>query len=108
MRRIYKAEQDEMAVAWIGESAPVPDGWHLDINKATQSVIPESFNVVSEELPLDPIAPAIVPEMPVLIDDMTKNQIKKYMWDMFGLVIDKRKSIDRLRAEAKSAEKDRA
>lgn len=35
MRKIYKAiNRNETAQAWIGNSAPVPDGWFLDVNSA--------------------------------------------------------------------------
>lgn len=32
MRKIYGKGKDGIATAWIGESAPIPDGWSTDIN----------------------------------------------------------------------------
>jgi hypothetical protein len=36
MRKIYGKGKDGIATAWIGESAPIPDGWSTDINAITE------------------------------------------------------------------------
>lgn len=54
MRRIFRAiNQSETAQAWIGGSAPIPDGWHLDPDSAKSAFNPskgeESHAVRQEE-----------------------------------------------------------
>lgn len=34
MRKIWKFDVDGMKVAWIGESAPVPEDWHTNEQNA--------------------------------------------------------------------------
>jgi len=36
MRKIYKFNNDKIETAWIGGTAPVPDGWYLDVNEARE------------------------------------------------------------------------
>lgn len=54
MRRIFKAiNQNETVQAWIGGSAPIPEGWHLDPDSAKSAFNPskgeESHAVRQEE-----------------------------------------------------------
>jgi hypothetical protein len=37
MRKIYRSADDVVSVAWIGQSAPIPAGWFLDINSAKEA-----------------------------------------------------------------------
>ena len=42
MRKIYNMDGLNISEAWIGGSAPVPDGWHLDVNTAMEKNKPSS------------------------------------------------------------------
>jgi len=48
MRRIYQANKPE---AWIGDSAPIPEGWHLDLQTALAAAPVEPVVEVPEEVP---------------------------------------------------------
>ena len=37
MRKIYSFVSGDIQEAWIGESAPIPPGWHLDVNSAMEA-----------------------------------------------------------------------
>lgn len=37
MRKIYQALGKDVSEAWIGVTAPVPNGWHLDVNSAMEA-----------------------------------------------------------------------
>lgn len=63
MRKIFKAESDNISVAWIGSSAPVPAGWFLDVNTAK-----DNDHGLRQEMPQGrrqeevTVSPVIVPE----------------------------------------------
>lgn len=38
MRKIWRLNPDGMAFAWIGKSAPVPEGWHTNEQNAKDAV----------------------------------------------------------------------
>lgn len=57
MRKILKADGNVVSEAWIGGSAPIPDGWHLDINSAmdakqVEPVAPPPPENADEEAPM--------------------------------------------------------
>lgn len=51
MRQIFTFEGDELLDAWIGGSAPIPGGWHIDryeAQNAAQSTAKSEPEVVEE------------------------------------------------------------
>jgi hypothetical protein len=40
MRKVYKFNGEGFDVAWIGKTAPVPEGWYLDANSAREAIDP--------------------------------------------------------------------
>jgi hypothetical protein len=89
MRKIFKGE----AVAWIGESAPVPDGWSLDINAAGKDPDPVKEEGVTPEWLTRPND--FDPPLPDL-DNMAKDELEAFALEKFGVNIDKRKKKDTL------------
>lgn len=53
MRKVYKFNGEGFDEAWIGKTAPVPDGWYLDANSAREAI--------------DPVKPSPEAEYPVAV-----------------------------------------
>jgi hypothetical protein len=79
MKKIFNSNLD---VAWIGESAPIPDGWSDDAN---------SFALKAKEIDVR------IDEKDIL--DMTKDELEAYARENFDVELDRRKRRDTLQLE---------
>jgi len=81
MRKIYKFNGEGFDEAWIGKTAPVPDGWYLDASSAREVKDPIKKSKAKAGGDLS---------------DMSKDELEAFAQDRWGIDIDKRKRHDAL------------
>lgn len=58
MKQIFNIDGDVVSDAWIGESAPMPDGWYADVNTAMKA------NKANKPAPVDSAGDDAAPDAP--------------------------------------------
>lgn len=95
MRQIFKAGHP---VAWIGDSAPVPDGWHIDANKALEYEPRKEVIKNADEEKGQRRQEVLTPNL----DAMSKDDLEAFAREQFGVDLDKRKRLEALRDQVSS------
>lgn len=94
MRKIYKAGH---VPAWIGDSAPVPEGWSLDINATTRKEVIQNVRQEGQEGREE----EVTANTDILA--MDKDQLEAFARSRLGIELDKRKRLERLQREVMEA-----